>query len=154
MKAACRWQPHPINPAVHSQNIIRLRTMSLAQYRIAKSSWRDGSFDGFLQCGRDSASTVTSCWNSSSYAISLRRRSEQAHGGHASARMSGCSGCSSLYRQPPTCAGTSSRRQSPPRPRRAPGLANELRVAQVKSDRVRSVAEGDCRPVDHFPARN
>jgi hypothetical protein len=40
---------------VHSQNIIRLRTMSLGHCRIAYSSWRDGSFDGFLQCGRGSA---------------------------------------------------------------------------------------------------
>ena len=78
---------------VHTQNIIRLRTMSLGHYRIALSSWRDGSFDGFLQCGRGSASALTSCWNLLSCAISSRCCSEQAHGVHASARVSDCSGC-------------------------------------------------------------
>jgi hypothetical protein len=52
-----------------------------------------GSFDGFLRCGRGSASALTSCWNLLSCAISSRCYSEQAHGVHASARASGCSGC-------------------------------------------------------------
>jgi hypothetical protein len=52
------------------------------------------SFDGFLQSGRGSGSALTSCWNLLSCAISSRCCSEQAHGVHASARASGCSGCS------------------------------------------------------------
>jgi hypothetical protein len=58
------------------------------------SSWRDGFFDGFLQCGRGSASVLTSCWNLLPCAISSLCCSEQARGVHASARVSGCSGCS------------------------------------------------------------
>jgi hypothetical protein len=78
------------NNAVHSQNIIRLRTMSLGHCGIAYSSWRDGSFYGFLQRRRSSASALTSCWNLLSSAISSRCCSEQAHGVHASARVSDC----------------------------------------------------------------
>src|SRR5215467_8024095 len=62
--------------------------MSLGHCRIAQSSWRDGSFDGFLQCGCGAASALICCWNSSSCAINLRSCSEQAHGGHVSARVS------------------------------------------------------------------
>jgi hypothetical protein len=66
-------------PAVHSHNIIRLRTMSLGHCRIAYSSCLDGSFDGFLQCGRGAASALTFCWNLLSCAINSRCCSEQAH---------------------------------------------------------------------------
>jgi len=58
------------------------------------SSWRDGSFDGFPQCGRGSASALTSCWNLLSCVLSSQCCSEQARGDHVSARVSGCSGCS------------------------------------------------------------
>ena len=83
-----------VRRVVHSQNTIRLRTMSFGHYRIARSSWRDGSFYGFLHCGRGSASALTSCWNLLPCAISLRCCSAQARGVHASARVSGYSGCS------------------------------------------------------------
>jgi hypothetical protein len=66
----------------------RVRCQSL---RLRRPLWASG----FLQCGRGSASALTCCWNLLSCTISSRCCNEQAHGVHASARVSGCSGCSS-----------------------------------------------------------